>query len=230
MARLARSAADGRSIAAEVVERTPDVVYRYRISPPGFDYVSPAVTEVTGYSPEEHYADPELGFKIVHPDDYQRLRQVVASAPDGSPFALRWIRKDGRVIWTEQRNVPVFDDDGQFVAIDGVAREIPTPRGVDGRLEVGGLVIDRVEQRVFVDGSPVHLTPAEFRILRALAERDDVVSREELVRRLWGSNFTASGRACEVHISNLRRKVERDSRSPERILTVRGLGYRLVAA
>ena len=225
-----RSAADGRSIAAEVVERTPDVVYRYRIRPPGFEYVSPAVTEVTGYSPEEHYADPQLGFKIVHPDDYQRLRQVVASAPDGSPFALRWIRKDGRVIWTEQRNVPVFDDDGQFVAIDGVAREIPTPRDVEGRLEVGGLVIDRVEQRVIVDGSPVHLTPAEFRILRALAERGDVVSRDELVRRLWGSHFTASGRACEVHISNLRRKVERDSRSPERILTVRGLGYRLVAA
>ena len=221
MGRLTRSAAEGRSIAAEVVERARDVVYRYRVRPPGFEYVSPAVTEVTGYSPEEHYADPALGFKIVHPDDYQRLRRLIASAPDGSPYVLRWIRKDGRVIWTEQRNVPLFDEEGQFVAIDGVAREIPSPRDAEGTLEVGGLVIDRVDQRVLVDGSPVHITPAEFRILRVLAERGDIVSREELVRGLWGSDFTASGRACEVHISNLRRKVERDPRRPERILTVR---------
>jgi PAS domain S-box-containing protein len=213
-----------------LVERARDVVYRYRIRPPGFEYVSPAATEVTGYTPEEHYADPALGFKIVHPEDFQRLRQLATSVPDGSPVLLRWIRKDGRVIWTEQRNVPVFDDDGQLVAIEGVAREVPKPREADWTLQVGGLVIDRLEQRVLVDGSPVHLTPAEFRILRVLAERRDVVSREELVRELWGSDFTASGRACEVHISNLRRKLERDPRSPERILTVRTRGYRLVAA
>jgi PAS domain S-box-containing protein len=223
-------ASHARKLAAEVIERARDVAYRYRLHPPGFDYVSPAVTEVTGYTPEEHYADPELGFKIVHPDDFQRLRHVIESVPDGSPLVLRWIAKDGRVFWTEQRNVPVFDDEGRLVAIEGVARAIPVPRDLAGTLSVGGLVIDRVEQHVLVDGSPVHLTPAEFRILRLLAERGDVVSREELVRELWESEFAATGRACEVHISNLRRKVERDPRRPERILTVRGRGYRLVPA
>jgi PAS domain S-box-containing protein len=223
-------APDDRELAAEVIERSRDVAYRYRLDPPGFDYVSPAVTEVTGYTPEEHYADPELGLKIVHPEDFQRLRGVIESVPDGSPLILRWIAKDGRVLWTEQRNVPVFDDEGRLVAIDGVAREISGPRDPAGTLSVGGLVIDRLQQHVLVDSSPVHVTPAEFRILRFLAERADVVSREEIVRELWESEFAATGRACEVHISNLRRKVERDPRRPERILTVRGRGYRLVAA
>src|ERR671933_242536 len=53
-----------------LLEQVPDLVYRYRLQPdPGFEYVSPSSTAVIGYTPEEHYADPELGWRIVHPDD-----------------------------------------------------------------------------------------------------------------------------------------------------------------
>ena len=78
---------------------------------PRFTYVSPAVTSITGYTPEEHYADPDLAMKMVHPDDRPRfVAQLHAHMHDPNRLRLRvclklrWVRKDGRVVWTEQRN------------------------------------------------------------------------------------------------------------------------------
>jgi DNA-binding response OmpR family regulator len=53
-----------------------------------------------------------------------------------------------------------------------------------------------------------------------------VLSREEIMQRLWQSQHTGNSHTCETHISALRGKIERDPRFPERILTVRGRGYR----
>ena len=106
-----------------LAENAPDVIYRYRFHPEsGFDYVSPAATTLTGYTPEEHYADPDLGRKMVHPEDVDRMASVAAGG--AAPVTLRWIHKDGSVIWTEQRNVPVFGEDGAVVAVEGIARDI----------------------------------------------------------------------------------------------------------
>jgi len=109
-----------------LAEQASDIIYRYRFTPtPGFEYVSPAATLITGYTPEEHYADPYLGLKLVHPDDRQLLETFVQSPSSvGDPIILRWRRKDGTLIWTEQRNVPIYDEKGNLVAIEGVAREI----------------------------------------------------------------------------------------------------------
>ena len=104
-------------------ENAQDLIYRYRYTPtPGFEYVSPSATAITGYTPEEHYADPELGFKIVHPDDRPLLESVVRS-PE-SPLVLRWRHKDGSIIWTEQRNKPIYDEAGNLVALEGIVRDI----------------------------------------------------------------------------------------------------------
>ena len=76
----------------------------------------------------------------------------------------------------------------------------------------------------------VTLTRSEFRLVTLLAsEPGRVFTRDELVRHLWQSDFVGDRRAIDVHISNLRRKVEPDHRHPRRLLTVRGIGYRLVA-
>lgn len=109
-----------------LAENAPDLIYRYRLVPDrGFEYVSPAATAVTGYTPEEHYADPDLGFKMVHPDDRHLLAEAVeGSAQEGEPLVLRWVAKDGRVLWTEQRNAPVRDAEGNVVALEGIARDI----------------------------------------------------------------------------------------------------------
>jgi PAS domain S-box-containing protein len=109
-----------------LAENARDLIYRYRLTPTrGFEYVSPAATTLTGYTPEEHYADPELGFKLIYPED-RPLFEAVSSSPSSfeNPLVLRWIRKDGTVLWTEQSNVPIYDQHGNLVAIEGVARDI----------------------------------------------------------------------------------------------------------
>src|SRR5262249_4308536 len=96
---------------------------------------------------------------------------------------------------------------------------------------LGALRIDLVRREVLVGGERVHLTLSEFKVLTLLAEQPgEVVSRRELMQHLWSSEHVGDEHACEVHVSNLRRKIERDPSRPQRLLTVRGEGYKLVAA
>ena len=96
---------------------------------------------------------------------------------------------------------------------------------------VGSLRLDLDRQVVTVDGSPVHVTRTELRLLSLLADDPErVFDRREIMRHLWGSDHVGDARACDIHISNLRAKVERDPGNPERIVTVRGAGYKLVPA
>lgn len=119
-----------------LAENAQDLIYRYRLTPPiGFEYVSPAATAITGYTPEEHYADPDLGRKIVHPDDRPLLERVVADPVAGRAVTLRWVRKDGRIIWTEQRNVPIFDETGALIAIEGIARDVTDRKRMEEDLQ-----------------------------------------------------------------------------------------------
>ena len=109
-----------------LVERAQDVVYRFSVNPPRFDYVSPAVQTLVGFSPEEHYADPSLFYRLVHHDDQDLAANLMTMNPKAleAPIRLRLIAKDRRLVWVEQRNVGVFDEAGQLVAIEGVARDI----------------------------------------------------------------------------------------------------------
>jgi DNA-binding response OmpR family regulator len=96
-------------------------------------------------------------------------------------------------------------------------------------LRVGGLEVDLLRHRVRVDGTEIELTPSELSILALLAEEPDrVFSRREIMQHLWQSTYVGDERACDIHVSNLRRKIERDPAEPERLLTVRSIGYKLV--
>ena len=98
-----------------------------------------------------------------------------------------------------------------------------------GALDVGDLYLDPQRHRVEVAGRNVDVTPSEFTVLSLLASAPDrVFTRREIMQRLWDSQYVGDQRACDVHISNLRRKLERDPQRPERLLTVRGTGYKLV--
>jgi PAS domain S-box-containing protein len=109
-----------------LAENAEDLIYRYEFSPRrGFTYVSPIATKITGYTPAEHYADPDLGFKLVHPDDRHLVERATSNPADSrKPLTLRWLKKDGTLIWIEQRNIPILDDQGNIVAIEGIARDV----------------------------------------------------------------------------------------------------------
>ena len=95
-------------------------------------------------------------------------------------------------------------------------------------IDAGLVTIDLARHLVAVRGAPVNLTRSEFQVLRLLAERPgQVFSRLEIMEELWQSEFSGDVRACDVHISNLRQKIERDPQEPELVLTVRGVGYKL---
>lgn len=130
-----------------IAENAKDLIYRYELFPVRrFSYVSPSATSITGYTPGDHYADPDLGLKIVHEDDRPLLASVF-SDPDvlSRPLVLRWRRKDGQVIWTEQHNRPVYDGEGRLIAIEGIARDVTERKQMESEI----LSLNReLEQRV----------------------------------------------------------------------------------
>jgi DNA-binding response OmpR family regulator len=95
---------------------------------------------------------------------------------------------------------------------------------------VGGVMLDLARHQAVVDDRLVPMTPSEFRLLALLAaESERVFTRREIMEHLWNSSYVGDQRACDIHVSNIRRKIERDPARPERLLTVRGVGYRLAA-
>ncbi len=109
-------------------------------------------------------------------------------------------------------------------------RELDRSQGEGASTVVGGLRIDFVRHEVEVDGKPAALTPSEFKLLAMLAaEPERVFSRTQIMESLWASTYVGDARACDVHVSKLRRKIERDPSHPERLVTVREVGYKLVA-
>ena len=102
--------------------------------------------------------------------------------------------------------------------------------GTGDQLRVGDLVIAGSRGTVTVGGHVVHLTPTEFRLIVALANRpDEVLSREQLGQIVWGYDDVGNGHLIDVHIGRLRGKLRQVSPGAAIIVTVRGRGYRIVA-
>ena len=94
--------------------------------------------------------------------------------------------------------------------------------------EAAGIRVDLDQHSVSVDGEEIELTRSEFRLLLMLIESPGrVFTREQIMEHLWQTPYVGDARACDAHVANLRRKVERSRARPERILTVRGIGYKL---
>jgi len=104
--------------------------------------------------------------------------------------------------------------------------QIPHP---NSRLQAGGIVLDRETHSVMVSGRPVHLTPSEFDLLALLMNAPGrVFSRLDLLEDLQGTSFEGVARTIDVHVRNLRTKIEVDPANPRYIETVFGIGYRFV--
>ena len=107
--------------------------------------------------------------------------------------------------------------------------EAPRPaEEEEGPLVVGDLVIDPAAHSVAVAGQPVELTPLEFNLLHVLVENaGHVLSVDDLLNRVWGEEYVGQPQVVYVHIHWLRERLEEDPQNPRRIVTVRGVGYKL---
>ncbi|MBN1248312.1 MAG: response regulator transcription factor [Anaerolineae bacterium] len=106
-----------------------------------------------------------------------------------------------------------------------VTTELPLP--ASGPLRFGNLEIDLNRCEVTLAGTPIQLKPKEFELLASLAQhKGQVLSREQLMKAVWGWEYTGQSRTVDVHIRWLREKIEVDPGNPQRIVTVRGMGYR----
>jgi two-component system alkaline phosphatase synthesis response regulator PhoP len=100
--------------------------------------------------------------------------------------------------------------------------------GDEDRMEIGDLVVDKRRHEVSRGGARIDLTPLEFQILELLAsEPGRAWSRNDLLDRVWSTEYEGYQRNIDPHINRLRKKLEADPKNPHYVLTVRGVGYKL---
>ncbi|HEX5138552.1 MAG TPA: response regulator transcription factor [Planctomycetota bacterium] len=115
----------------------------------------------------------------------------------------------------------------ELVARVKAALRRSTPGGEGSSFEFRQMQVDFPGQRVLVDGKEVEVSDREFRLLRFLIEnRGRVVSRDQILNKVWGYDYEGTARTIDNFINKLRSKIERDPQEPEIILTVRGVGYK----
>ncbi|MEX2487047.1 MAG: response regulator transcription factor [Nitriliruptoraceae bacterium] len=100
-------------------------------------------------------------------------------------------------------------------------------RDDDAAVEVSGVRLDRARHEVLVDGVAVDLPPKEFELLAVLIEHAGrVLTRAQLIDDVWGSDYVGDTKTLDVHVRRIRRRIEADPNAPQRLVTVRGVGYR----
>jgi PAS domain S-box-containing protein len=144
-------AAREAALLRDIIARSGEVAYRLRCREPGgFEYVSDSITSLVGYTPAEYYADPALVTALVHPDDHNVAEYLIRNAPShGADAVLRWVRRDGGVIWTRQRMAVRRDEDGNPLYVEGLVRQVSAREAEGLRLAM----IQRV--RLSSDGDAV---------------------------------------------------------------------------
>lgn len=175
-----------------LAENAGDIIYKIDLLPqPHFVYVNPAIETITGYSPEEFYADPELGRQVIHPDD--QLPDLKTDSIQRIYPVIRYIRKDGEIIWVEQRNVPIYDDKGEVVAVEGIARDITAAKEAEeGLARSAAAIADANRKLNLMTGITRHDIANQLTVLNGyLSLAEDITDESTLSGYLEKINLAA---------------------------------------
>lgn len=196
--------ADGAAALAAVRQHTPDVVI-LDLMLPGMDGF-----EVTRALRKDN--NVPILMLTARDDEIDRVLGLEMGADDylTKPFSMRELLARVKAML---RRVEMEHSADKPAASDTVAS--------------GNLVIDKTRHEVTLDGSVLDLKPKEYELLLFLIQnRGRAYTREQLLEQVWGWEFSGGSRTVDVHVRWLRARIEADAENPQRIITVRGVGYR----
>jgi PAS domain S-box-containing protein len=203
---LARALEASEEHFRNLAENAQDIIVRFELAPQfQCAYINSAVKTISGYSPEEFYADPELASKIVHPDDKALWGLLIKGELElEKPQSLRWICKDTRIIWIEQRMVRICDEAGKLTAFEGVFLDITeskqaTEKALMFSKEQYRSLFEESKDAVFIstpEGKFLDINPAGVALF-------GYSSKEELLKADISQDIYADPEQREVYKSTL---------------------------
>ena len=137
-----------------LAENAADIVYRFEFSPHcGFSYLSPACLNLTGYAPEDLYANPGQAALLASASRRQDLERLFgqASAPRGCR-EVEWLHRDGHRVYLEIRESPIFDSRGGLIAVEGIARDVTERRQRENSLRRLSQIVEQSPISILVAG------------------------------------------------------------------------------
>jgi DNA-binding response OmpR family regulator len=152
-------------------------------------------------------------------DEIDRVVGLEVGADDylTKPFSMRELLAR---VKAQLRRTQFLRDELQKVKSIGSASPLET-------LVFGDLVVNQTRREVMLGGKVIPLKPQEYDLLLFFAEhKGQMLTREFILERVWGWDYIGDSRTVDVHVRWLRQKIEKNAASPERIITVRGGGYR----
>ncbi len=180
------------------VKSAREFIFRIEFTPePALTYVDPEVTSITGIDAEEFAADLSIGLRLIHPEDRPKFEKLIRQEVDWSePLTLRWILRDGRILWAEEYYTPYYDEDGNLRAVEAVIRDVTAQKRVEEALRQRTEELARLNQqleesreqyRCLVEHAPdvialhdgdryLYINPSGVRLFRAESP-DDIVGK-----------------------------------------------------
>jgi two-component system, OmpR family, response regulator ResD len=227
-------AAQARVLVVDDEPMVRDVLARY-LKRSGFQVDSAADGELALAAFDAHRPDLVLlDLMLPRVDGFEVFRRIRARSQ--SPVIMITARGQttdrivGLEVGADDYISKPFSPAEVVARVRSVLRRSAGPVGESATVQVDGLELDPRSHRARVDGQPVELTPKEFDLLLFLASnRGTVFSRTRLLDEVWDMAFDGDPSTVTVHIRRLREKIEDDPSSPQRIVTVWGLGYRFEA-
>jgi len=174
-----------------IAENARDIIFRMSLPDGNFEYISPAVEELVGFTPQELYQDPRLSLQIVHPDwltYFLEEREKLARVEIAPFYEYKIINRQGAERWVNQRNTLIKDDAGNPIALEGIVTDITHQKRTESELRD-----KRDEAQMFLDiaGVMIIAIDREQKVTLANRKAREILGCEEkdIIGKNWFDNF-----------------------------------------